>query len=64
LRGRAAVVRRLPPRRTSKLVASGENRTYPGYPNGYTPSDLGAGPPPADLDPRFLARPRSASAPE
>ncbi|ANZ35197.1 hypothetical protein BBK82_03055 [Lentzea guizhouensis] len=41
LRARAAVVRRLPVRRTLKLT-NARNRTYPGYPNGYRPSDLGA----------------------
>jgi hypothetical protein len=53
LRARAAVVRRLPPRRT--MVDQGGNRTYPGYPNGLRPGDLGAPPPPVDLDPRWLA---------
>jgi len=42
LRARAAVVRRLPPRRVSRLGQDKRNRTYPGYPNGYRPSDLGA----------------------
>ncbi|MFB9322974.1 oxygenase MpaB family protein [Cryptosporangium minutisporangium] len=64
LRTRAAVVRLLPPRRRSKLAQAGRNPTYPGYPAGYRPSDLGAGPPPPDLDPGFLTRPRSSSAQE
>jgi hypothetical protein len=54
LRGRAEIVRMLPPRRRSKLGESPRNRTYPGYPNGYRPSDLGAPPPSADLDARWL----------
>lgn len=42
LRGRARLVRRLPPRRRSKAARDPRNRTYPGYPAGYRPSDLGA----------------------
>jgi len=41
LRARALVVRRLPVRREVKLTRA-RNRTYPGYPEGYRPSDLGA----------------------
>src|SRR5689334_22583576 len=41
LRARALVVRRMPVRRTLKLTRA-RNRTYPGYPDGYRPSDLGA----------------------
>lgn len=41
LRARAQVVRRMPVRRSLKLTNS-RNRTYPGYPRGYRPSDLGA----------------------
>ncbi|SDH37092.1 hypothetical protein SAMN05216553_12073 [Lentzea fradiae] len=41
LRARAFVVRHLPPRRRLKLTRA-RNRTYPGYPDGYRPSDLGA----------------------
>jgi len=59
LRARAGVVRLLPPRRTSVLAGASSNRTYPGYPEGYRPSDLGAPPPPADLDPRWLDRRRA-----
>ena len=55
LRGRAAVERRLPPRRVSMLATGKRNRTYPGYPGGRSPADLGAPAPPADLDPRWLA---------
>ncbi|MFI9006438.1 oxygenase MpaB family protein [Actinosynnema sp. NPDC053489] len=42
LRLRAAAVRLLPPRRTPRLTNDPKNRTYPGYPTGYRPSDLGA----------------------
>jgi hypothetical protein len=41
LRVRALVVRRMPVRRSLKLTRA-RNRTYPGYPDGYRPSDLGA----------------------
>ncbi|SEQ62804.1 hypothetical protein SAMN05216188_10480 [Lentzea xinjiangensis] len=41
LRLRALVVRRMPARRSLKLTRA-RNRTYPGYPDGYRPSDLGA----------------------
>ncbi|GLZ33940.1 peptidase [Lentzea sp. NBRC 105346] len=41
LRLRAFVVRYLPPRRRLRLTTA-KNRTYPGYPSGYRPSDLGA----------------------
>lgn len=41
LRLRAFVVRRMPVRRELKLTNT-RNRTYPGYPRGYRPSDLGA----------------------
>ncbi|MGW0434539.1 oxygenase MpaB family protein [Micromonospora sp. NPDC003197] len=51
LRARAAVVRLLPPRTSSQLTQSPRNRTYPGYPNGYQPTDLGAPPAPPDLHP-------------
>ncbi|MCG8920320.1 DUF2236 domain-containing protein [Actinokineospora sp. PR83] len=53
LRARSAVVRLLPPRRVSRLANDAKNRTYPGYPEGYQPGDLGA-PEPRDLDPRWL----------
>jgi hypothetical protein len=56
LRARSAVVRPLPPRRRSKLAWEPRNRTYPGYPTGWTPADLGAPPPPADLDPELRRR--------
>jgi hypothetical protein len=42
LRARSAVVRRLPARTESRLGRDPRNRTYPGYPDGYRPSDLGA----------------------
>ncbi|MBT1193427.1 hypothetical protein SAMN05444374_12114 [Rhodococcoides kroppenstedtii] len=43
LRARARAVRHLPPRRTSRIARDPRNRTYPGYPVGYHPSDLGPG---------------------
>jgi hypothetical protein len=43
LRARAAAVRLLlPPRTRSRIAVDPRNRTYPGYPTGYRPSDLGA----------------------
>ncbi|SDD76144.1 oxygenase MpaB family protein [Actinokineospora iranica] len=57
LRARSAVVRHLPPRTTSRLSNDPHNRTYPGYPNGYHPRDLGA-PPPTDIAPSWLATPQ------
>jgi hypothetical protein len=56
LRARSAAVRPLPPRRRSKLAWEPRNRTYPGYPTGWTPSQLGAPPPPPDLDPELRRR--------
>jgi hypothetical protein len=57
LRARAALIRfAFAPRRRSKLGMMPQNRTYPGYPDGYSPSDLGAPPPPTDLDERWLKR--------
>ncbi|GIH03825.1 peptidase [Rhizocola hellebori] len=41
LRLRARVVARMPARMTSRLARDPGNRTYPGYPQGYRPSDLG-----------------------
>jgi uncharacterized protein (DUF2236 family) len=55
LRARSRVVRLLPPRTESVMTKIGTNRTYPGYPEGYRPSDLGAPPPPADIDPAWLS---------
>ncbi|WP_137726295.1 oxygenase MpaB family protein [Prescottella subtropica] len=43
LRARSSVVRRLPKRRTSRGAGDPNNRTYPGYPVGYCPLDLGTG---------------------
>jgi hypothetical protein len=43
LRAKAAGERFLPPRRVSRLADEPNNRTYPGYPNGFRPSDLGPG---------------------
>ncbi|MFD6611385.1 oxygenase MpaB family protein [Micromonospora chalcea] len=54
LRARAAVVRLLPVRTTSRLTRAPRNRTYPGYPRGYRPTDLGAPPPPPGIDPALL----------
>ena len=56
LRDRAAAVRLLPPRRRSRLGVSKHNRTYPGYPTGYSPSDLGAPDPGPDLPVEHLRR--------
>ena len=50
--GRRARV--IPPRKVSRLAQEARNRTYPGYPSGYGPRDLGAPEPPADLDARWL----------
>lgn len=44
LRARSAVVRWLPLRRRALGSRGTENRTYPGYPAGYRPADLGACP--------------------
>jgi hypothetical protein len=38
---RARVVSRMPGRTTSRLARDPRNRTYPGYPRGYRPADLG-----------------------
>ncbi|MEU7173500.1 oxygenase MpaB family protein [Micromonospora tulbaghiae] len=54
LRARAAVVRLLPARTVSRLTRAPRNRTYPGYPRGYRPADLGAPPPPPGIDPALL----------
>lgn len=48
LRVRAFALRFFPSRRTSVLGISVKNRTYPGYPEGYRPADLGAAAPAAD----------------
>jgi hypothetical protein len=42
LRLRAHTVRLLRPRRIPRLTNDPKNRTYPGYPTGYRPADLGA----------------------
>jgi hypothetical protein len=44
LRMRSKVVRWLPVRRRELGSRGTENRTYPGYPEGYRPADLGACP--------------------
>ena len=49
LRTRAWALRFFPPRRESILGVSPRNRTYPGYPDGYRPADLGAPAPDADF---------------
>ncbi|TVT18385.1 DUF2236 domain-containing protein, partial [Amycolatopsis rhizosphaerae] len=56
LRARAIAVRPLPRRRRSKLLRPGATRSYPTYPVGQTPEDLGAPPPPAGIDPALLKR--------
>lgn len=53
---RSAVVRLLPRRRRSKLL-NPASRSYPGYPDGYEPGQLGASGPPAEIDPELLRRP-------
>jgi hypothetical protein len=53
LRARARALRLFPPRRESVLAKPKRNHTYPGYPSGYQPSDLGAPPPPDDLPAEF-----------
>jgi hypothetical protein len=55
LHARSAVVRALPPRRRNVLSRQPRNRTYPGYPDGYRPADLGAPPPPSTIDSSRLA---------
>lgn len=44
LRARSAAVRWMPVRRVALGTEGTENRTYPGYPVGYRPADLGACP--------------------
>ena len=44
LHARGALLRVLPPRRSGLGTRGTENRTYPGYPEGYRPADLGACP--------------------
>ncbi len=56
LRARAFALRFFPPRRTSILGISTGNRTYPGYPEGYRPSDLGPAAPAADFPAEHLRR--------
>jgi hypothetical protein len=58
LRARSAVVRLLPRRRHSKLL-NPATRSYPGYPEGYEPGQLGASGPPAEIDRELLRRPRA-----
>ncbi|MFI8567545.1 oxygenase MpaB family protein [Rhodococcus sp. NPDC078407] len=41
LRAKASVERFLPKRTRSRTTADPSNKTYPGYPDGYEPSDLG-----------------------
>ncbi|MDP9796605.1 hypothetical protein J2S43_005117 [Catenuloplanes nepalensis] len=58
LRARAFALRFFPARAESALARMPHNRTYPGYPSGYHPDDLGAPPPPADIPAHCLrARP-------
>ncbi|HEX2174556.1 MAG TPA: oxygenase MpaB family protein [Nocardioidaceae bacterium] len=57
LKARAAVVRRMRPRRVPAFDdGSVRFRSYPGYPDGYDLADLGAPDPPIDIDQARLAR--------
>ncbi|BCJ45934.1 peptidase [Actinoplanes ianthinogenes] len=56
LRARALALRFFPPRRTSILGVSPRNRTYPGYPADYHPTDLGAEAPAPDFPAEHLRR--------
>jgi hypothetical protein len=57
LRLRAAVVRRMPPRRVASFDdGSVRFRSYPGYPDGYDLDTIGAPEPTADLDASRRAR--------
>jgi hypothetical protein len=49
LRARAVALRVFPPRKHTTLGVSPRNRTYPGYPDGYRPADLGAPEPPSHV---------------
>lgn len=51
LRIRARAERVMPKRRRSRGAADASNKTYPGYPDGYRPSDLGAARCPYTPDP-------------
>lgn len=44
IRARSRIIRWFPVRRKAFGTEGTENRTYPGYPNGYRPADLGAHP--------------------
>ena len=44
IRARSRIIRWFPVRRTPYGTEGNENRTYPGYPTGYRPADLGAHP--------------------
>lgn len=57
LRARARVMRLMPARSTSRLARDPHNRTYPGYPRGYQPADLGVTAPPQGIDAHFLHQP-------
>jgi hypothetical protein len=54
LRARATALALMPARSTIRLTRQPRNRSYPGYPEGYRPSNLGPPPPPASIDTRFL----------
>jgi hypothetical protein len=57
LRVRAAVVRRMPPRRVPAFDdGSVRFRSYPGYPDGYDLAGIGAPDPPAGIAPHRRAR--------
>lgn len=53
LLARSTLGGRFPARRTSKLARS-SNRTYPNYPEGYSPEDIGAYDPPENIDRQWL----------
>jgi hypothetical protein len=59
LRARSSVVRWLPRRHTSSLLKP-KSRSYPGYPVGYQPADLGAQEPPPDMDAELFRKPAKA----
>ncbi|MBG0562430.1 oxygenase MpaB family protein [Actinoplanes aureus] len=56
LKARSRALRWFPPRRASVLGVAPGNRTYPGYPGGRGPADLGAPAAPADLPAEYLRR--------
>ena len=66
LHARSAVVRLLPPRRHTNLGRRPKNRTYPGYPDDYRITDLGAAGPVQEQDdvgPPLVPAPAPAASP-